>query len=528
MSHAATATATKTKEKLNGDEPPKPPPLVLSSADFEAASQMCEHEWMSHTSGMSEVGKLEGQGGEGEGECKDSDSVAKKNRFGDDDDDSMVAAPPPKPPVAAAAAAPAVVAPSSTLSSAATDASASREANGASRAAPRGPGQRQFGGEGERAIGNRAGQSSSPSPLPSTPSISDNDEEEDLDLVPERGTFRSRRDTMSRFPMTSPAISDGGGLRDEHVEDPWSESDDSDDDSASVSGGGGAEGDNERSASGNGSGGGGTPLAALRRRSRRLDGGGGTAAVRRTLLPSPALRGNSGGGGADDDDRSLHPSHNHRPLRPKRKKKEEKNNKNKKKKKLERARSLRSPGRHFTVVTTASLPWMTGTSVNPTLRSAYLARALPRSSVTLMLPWLPASQQPCVYPKGVSFETPERQEKHVRDWIRQRTGFDPPGLRITWYHARYCPVMKSIFPYGGKKGERRGVVFLFPFSFEGFSFFFFFFSRFFLSFFSFLFFFSGFFSHFFLLFSFLVILLTSFFFSSSSPPLFPLSPETKP
>ena len=82
-----------------------------------------------------------------------------------------------------------------------------------------------------------------------------------------------------------------------------------------------------------------------------------------------------------------------------------------------------------------------------------LARALPRSSVTLMLPWLPASQQGCVFPKGVSFESPQQQEVHVREWIRQRTGFDPPGLRITWYHARYCPVMKSIFPYGGEERE---------------------------------------------------------------------------
>lgn len=112
------------------------------------------------------------------------------------------------------------------------------------------------------------------------------------------------------------------------------------------------------------------------------------------------------------------------------------------------ASNLRSAGRHVTIVTTAALPWRTGTAVNPLLRALYLAKS--GKAVILCIPFLDKSSQGNVFAKGVCFESAEEQEEVVREWCRERAKMDLQklDLEFRWYPAIYSPSMGSIFPIG--------------------------------------------------------------------------------
>ena len=136
---------------------------------------------------------------------------------------------------------------------------------------------------------------------------------------------------------------------------------------------------------------------------------------------------------------------------------------------------LLRPGRSFHIVTTAAIPWFTGTSVNPLLRAAYLCRlakkinqdatalehsnneteSLPNKvNVTLVIPWLELEEDRMeLYGEKYNFTSPEEQEAYIRSWLREEAEMPEEadeinGLQILFYASRYHSGLKSIFAMG--------------------------------------------------------------------------------
>ncbi|CAH8273625.1 unnamed protein product [Arabidopsis lyrata] len=101
---------------------------------------------------------------------------------------------------------------------------------------------------------------------------------------------------------------------------------------------------------------------------------------------------------------------------------------------------------HIAIFTTASIPWLTGTAVNPLFRAAYLANDGDRR-VTLVIPWLTLNHQKLVYPNSITFSSPSEHEAYVRHWLEERVSF-PLGFEIRFYPGKFATDKRSILPVG--------------------------------------------------------------------------------
>ncbi|KAG5135062.1 hypothetical protein JHK82_026250 [Glycine max] len=101
---------------------------------------------------------------------------------------------------------------------------------------------------------------------------------------------------------------------------------------------------------------------------------------------------------------------------------------------------------HIAIFTTASLPWLTGTAVNPLFRAAYLAKSGERD-VTLVIPWLSLKDQGLVYPNNIKFASPSEHEKYIRQWLEERVGFTC-GFSIQFYPGKFSRDKRSILAVG--------------------------------------------------------------------------------
>ncbi|XP_019413860.1 PREDICTED: digalactosyldiacylglycerol synthase 2, chloroplastic-like [Lupinus angustifolius] len=101
---------------------------------------------------------------------------------------------------------------------------------------------------------------------------------------------------------------------------------------------------------------------------------------------------------------------------------------------------------HIAIFTTASLPWLTGTAVNPLFRAVYLAKDGERD-VTLVIPWLTLEDQALVYPNNATFSSPSEHEKYIRQWLEERVGFKL-GFSILFYPGKFSKDKRSILAVG--------------------------------------------------------------------------------
>jgi len=120
---------------------------------------------------------------------------------------------------------------------------------------------------------------------------------------------------------------------------------------------------------------------------------------------------------------------------------------------ITKASNLSDTTRSVHIITTASLPWMTGTAVNPLLRALYFqqSRTSPSAHVTLVIPWVEKKEERLeLYGSTNTFSDGKagrkEQEQYVRDWAANKAGMEKESkeLRIQFYPAAYQKKFGSI------------------------------------------------------------------------------------
>ncbi|WOL14976.1 hypothetical protein Cni_G23757 [Canna indica] len=101
---------------------------------------------------------------------------------------------------------------------------------------------------------------------------------------------------------------------------------------------------------------------------------------------------------------------------------------------------------HVAIFTTASLPWMTGTAVNPLFRASYLAKD-GDWDVTLVIPWLSLKDQELVYPNKITFSSPVEHEAYVHWWLKEKADISS-DFNIAFYPGKFSKDKRSILPVG--------------------------------------------------------------------------------
>jgi hypothetical protein len=112
---------------------------------------------------------------------------------------------------------------------------------------------------------------------------------------------------------------------------------------------------------------------------------------------------------------------------------------------------LSDTNRRIWIITTAGLPWMTGTAVNPLLRALALAKDRPSQYVTLMIPWLLSNdERTTLYGKNHNFQTQFDQENWIRQYCVERCNCSHEvayeKLKILFWYGKYHEGFGSIFP----------------------------------------------------------------------------------